>query len=325
MPFRSTSSAASTATAVAAASVALALLLALAPRPGGAPLAATAEARVTVLVGGDSPRHARVLEGLGGRLGDAGVTLEIRRAAADAEALETEARALGSAPGGVLACIGTPSCAALARTHPELPTVASMLPSATAVREHPAATGVHLGQDAATLLAQLRALFPRYRRVGLLWGEAANARALEGAREAARELDLELVAHRVASPRELAPTLKALLPEVDVLWAMTDAEVLSPQTARSLLLVSFRHRVPVIGLSSGWVENGALYAPEHDYEDIGRQSAELALRLLDGTDPRALAPLAPRRLGYTLNLRTAEHMGVDVDGERRDGAWELYR
>lgn len=74
-----------------------------------------------------------------------------------------------------------------------------------------------------------------------------------------------------------------------------------------------RRRIPVFGLSAVHVQAGALAALSCDYADVGRQAGELAVRVLGGSPAESLAPTMPRRLGLALNLRTAEHIGLEVD------------
>ncbi len=52
--------------------------------------------------------------------------------------------------------------------------------------------------------------------------------------------------------------------------------VFNPETAKSLLLFSFRHQIPLIGHRRRGSRPGALYALDRDYSDIGVQCAEMA-------------------------------------------------
>ena len=80
-----------------------------------------------------------------------------------------------------------------------------------------------------------------------------------------------------------------------------------------------RNRIPFVGLSQTWVKAGALYALDRDYEDIGAQCGELAVKILQGTSPSALPPVTPRKVVYSINLRTARHMKLDISpGALRD-------
>ena len=85
-------------------------------------------------------------------------------------------------------------------------------------------------------------------------------------------------------------------------------------------MFSFRNRIPLIGLSSAWVKAGSLFSLERDYNDVGAQAAELALKIAGGVSPSSLPPQTPRKAGYVLNRRTAEHMKLELPEGMIDGA-----
>ena len=101
--------------------------------------------------------------------------------------------------------------------------------------------------------------------------------------------------------------------------------VLNRQTAKAVLLSSFHNRIPFVGLSSAWVKAGALYALNWDYSDIGAQSGEIALRVLQGTPPGTIPPVPPRKVQYALNLKTASHMKLDLTPQLIDAALETFK
>lgn len=156
--------------------------------------------------------------------------------------------------------------------------------------------------------AWLRRLYPQGRRVGLLYDPERNARQVARLTEALRQVGLQTVATPVRSPTALPAALSGLGKKVDVILGLQDRTVFTAQTAKAILLHSFRARIPVIGLSDAWVKAGALYAIEPDYEDIGRRCS-LAARRLTGNAAELSAQ--PARLLLSVNLRTARHMRVD--------------
>jgi putative ABC transport system substrate-binding protein len=99
--------------------------------------------------------------------------------------------------------------------------------------------------------------------------------------------------------------------------------VFNPQTAQSILLFSLRHRIPFVGLSLSWVSAGALYALDRDYQDIGRQCGELALQVIHGARAGALPPSAPRKVVYSVNLKTARQLKVEIPHSLVEGAQKV--
>jgi len=164
---------------------------------------------------------------------------------------------------------------------------------------------------------------PDQKHVGVLYNPAQNQARVNEARRLSKVLGIELHAQMVSSPRELPEAMERVANQAGVFWGMTDTLVLHPQVAQSLLLFSFRNRIPFIGPSRSWVKAGALYALERDYIDMGRQCGELALKVLQGTSIGGLPPKAPRKIGYIINLKTARHMKIEIPAQLQKGALEL--
>ena len=186
------------------------------------------------------------------------------------------------------------------------------------------ATGVVLDFSEETELGWIRKILPAAGSVGVLYSPRENTAKVERAQEAAVALDLRIVPFEVSSPRDIPLALKNMSREVDVLWGISDRVLMAPGTARQIMLVTFRGRIPFVGLSPTWVKAGALYSLDRDYADIGAQSADLTARILDGTDLSELPPEPPRRIRYSLNRKTAEHLRIDIPRSILDGAREIY-
>jgi putative ABC transport system substrate-binding protein len=186
-------------------------------------------------------------------------------------------------------------------------------------------TGASLDIPPDVQFAYVRRLLPAARRVGVLFHPAETGPIVEAARGAASKHGLTLVARPIAERDDVIAALRALMGEVDVVWAVADGHVFTPQTTSALILASLRSRIPLIGLSIGHVRAGALAALYCDYDDVGEQTAALALRVLRGEAPGSLPVAFPRRVGLALNLRTAEHLKLDVPPDVASEAGETVR
>ena len=202
----------------------------------------------------------------------------------------------------------------------EVPVVAAMLFDMEPVAQAQNATGVSLRFSPEVSFTWLTRILPDHEAVGVLYDPAENQTTVEAAEPIAATLNLKLQGEKVTSPRDLQHAVDQLARRTDVLWGIPDRTVLSPQTAQHVLLFSFRHRLPFVGLSAEWVKAGALYALDRDYRDIGTQSGELAAKILSGTPPHALPPQTPRKVVYDINLKTAHKLQITLSGEVISGA-----
>lgn len=290
-----------------------------------APAAAAEPVRIGVLLSQDSMPYQEVVTGFRQLLDKNGV-----RAAIEVHALqgdETRARTAARQEAGrrteLLFAVGTLAVQAARREAPSVPLVVAMILSAEELKGAANATGVVLEVPLETELDWLRRLLPEQKNIGVLYGPAINPARISEALRLAAERGVLVHARRVETPRDLPAELEHLASQTEVLWGLADPMVLNQQTAQPLLLFSFRNRIPLVGLSRSWVKAGALYALERDFRDIGMQCGELARRILQGAPAGSLPPQSPRKLGYIINLKTAQHMKIGFPAALVKGAQEV--
>jgi putative ABC transport system substrate-binding protein len=225
----------------------------------------------------------------------------------------------------LLFTLGSLATQAAVRSGSELPLLASLILTADDLQQAKNATGVVLEFPADTQLQWLHKLLPAQPTVGVLFNAGENQQKIAAAAQVAQQLGLKLMAREVATPQELPEAMNSLSNQADVLWGITDQIVLSPQTAEPILLFSFRNRIPFVGLSTSWVKAGALYALDRDYPDLGAQCGEMAQQVLQGTPAGTLPFATPRKIIYSLNLKTANYMKIEMSQALVEGASQVFR
>jgi putative ABC transport system substrate-binding protein len=268
-----------------------------------------------------------VMAGFRRHLGENGVTAAIQSYSLQSEESEARhalemARSGGTSP---ILTVGSIATQVALQARGDAPVIACMIVDEGAIKRALNATGVTLEFSLETQFEWMKKFVPDGRTVGVLYNPGENEEQIAAAKRVARSLGLQLAAREVERPQALPAALSSLADEVDLLWGVTDQMVLSPQTAEAILLFSFRNRIPFTGLSESWVRAGALYALDRDYTDIGRQCGELALKVLRGARVSTLPPQRPRKLTYAVNLRTAEHLKVEIAAPLIDGAERVFR
>lgn len=221
--------------------------------------------------------------------------------------------------------IGSQATRLALREAGDTPLVACMVVSAEELQKAPNATGVTINFSVETQLQLLQQFLPGRKTIGLLYNPAENQVHVEEAHKVARTLGLKMLARPVEAPQALPEALTSLANDADVLWGLTDQTVLSPQTAEPILLFSFRNRIPFTGLSSSWTKAGALYALDRDYTDLGVQCGEIAVKVLQGSRAGSIPPASPRKVTYSINLKTAQHMKVDLAPSFLEGARQVFQ
>ena len=248
--------------------------------------------------------------------------LDIRDLKGDRKAAEEAGRTLEQRKVDLIYAISTSVVIPVRRTTTEVPIVFAVGSDPVAAglvdsfaRPGGRLTGVHfLSADlTAKRLEILKEILPEVRRVVTFYDPRSDVavRAANSAREAARQLKVDLVERPVGSVEDLQVGLKALkTQEVDAYFYTQDAMVVSQSqfiidTARS-------KKLPTMFGEVGAVAQGALVSYGVSYYDVGRLSAKYVQRVLTGTSPQNLAVESLNRPGLALNLKTARELGVTI-------------
>lgn len=240
--------------------------------------------------------------------------------AVSVEELGTLRARVEKGPPQLFIALGSAAAEAVTSLDQRAPVVEGMILAAEAGSGSAPVTTISLAFPADVQLDWIHRVLPRARVVGVICGPSCDTAWLNEAGLHAAALGMRLEVRVIRSPTELPQALEAVADVADLLWAVPDSMVYTPQTTRHILLSGFRNKIPLIGLSEAWVKAGALYALTWDYSDIGAQCAERALAVLGGKDAAALPMVGPRAAVVVLNKRTAEHMKADIPPEVRAAA-----
>jgi ABC-type uncharacterized transport system substrate-binding protein len=176
-------------------------------------------------------------------------------------------------------------------------------------------TGVHSRFTGLTgkRMELLKEMVPTMQRILTFYNpnHLPAQRSAKLAREAARELNLELIERPVPSVEELRKALVALRPgAADAYLYVSDAMVSSQ--AELLINTATANRLPTMFQERWFVAKGALAAYGESYYRIGRISAKHVERILLGTDPKDLPVEQSNRPTFTVSLRTAKALGLEI-------------
>ena len=160
--------------------------------------------------------------------------------------------------------------------------------------------------------------------VGIVWnsGEANSKSQVEQAKEAAKELGIEIKDVTVTNSSEVQQGVQSLS-DVDGIYVPTDNAVVS--ALESVISFGQENEIPVISADTDSVERGALGTYGIDYEQHGKLAGEMAVKILkDGEDPADMAVgFAPEdALELVVAPENAKKFGVEIPQEVIDRADE---
>ncbi len=162
-------------------------------------------------------------------------------------------------------------------------------------------------------LELLKEMVPRLRRVVTFYDpdRPGAAPRMEAARDAARQLKVELLERRVTSAEELRAGLGALRAgEADALLSGGDSMVIG-QTAL-VIDIARAKKLPTMFTELDSVAKGGLASYGVSYYAMGRLSAKYVQRVLLGANPGELPVEQVDKLYFVINLKTAKALGLTI-------------
>ncbi len=140
---------------------------------------------------------------------------------------------------------------------------------------------VVLDQPATRLLHLAQLVKPDMSRLGLLTGRQSQKRIPE-LTKASKDIGISLNKLELQPTQNPVKALESIFANSEGYLVLPDKADFNRQTAKWIIYLGYRHRIPVIGYSSRYVDAGALLSIYSTPEHIGRQSYELIEALIKG-------------------------------------------
>jgi len=155
-----------------------------------------------------------------------------------------------------------------------------------------------------------RYIFPRVKRIGVLYSEKYNKHWFNTAREAAKEMGVEIIGRSLSKRRDTLPALKDLLPEIDALWLISDPVVMADKkTLIKLFKQCDASKKPVFSYHDAFAGYGAVLIVSVDNPTTGRQAAAISRKVLSKDVVKKKVQL-PAGSHIILNLKKANAYGL---------------
>lgn len=171
-------------------------------------------------------------------------------------------------------------------------------------------SAVYIDQPLDRQFDILDAAFGDRRRLGVLLGPTSAQ--LQGALTilAARH-NFTLHVERINAQEELLPALDRLLEQSNLLLAIADPLVSNSYTAKSLLLSTYRYRVPVMAYSKAYTDAGATLSVYSTPTQTARQAARMIGTFLRDRRRGLPSPQYPEHYSIHINPRVADSLGLN--------------
>ncbi|QPK81218.1 ABC transporter substrate-binding protein [Schaalia sp. ZJ405] len=157
--------------------------------------------------------------------------------------------------------------------------------------------------------------------VGIIYssGEVNSEVQVDLAKKAAKENGLTVVETTVTNSAEVQQAAEDLAKKVDAIYVPTDNTVVS--ALASVVQATETAKIPLISGEAESVKDGALATYGIDYFTLGRQTGEMAIRILTkGADPASTPVEAQEKTELTINETTAQAIGLTIPEDLKAAA-----
>jgi putative ABC transport system substrate-binding protein len=175
-------------------------------------------------------------------------------------------------------------------------------------------------------MEMVRTFIPHLQKLGVLYnsGETNSKSSVAMIKMVGKTMGYEVVDATVSRTSEVYQATKSLVGRVDAVFIPTDNTVV--ESLESAIKVCAQNKLPLFCADVDSVKRGALAAKGFDYYELGRQTAQMARRILvQGALPAETPVEHQKNLQLHLNLKYAGQMGVKVPPALSATADKVYR
>ena len=248
------------------------------------------------------------------------IEIDLQNAQGEQRNLKTISQQLAESSDVVLA-IATPSAQSLANTTQTTPVIFSAVTDPVSAklvesREHPGGnvtgTSDQSSDAISTQINLIKKVLPKAKTIGILYtqSEPNSVVQKDEAKRLLEEKGFTVVEKTILDSNNVKAAAESLMAEVDMVFVPTDNIISS--TMETVKQVSIKHKVPVFGGSTEMVAVGGLYNYGTNYEELGRQTARMLIRVLKGENPENIAVELPEKLELHTNQEMADALGIDI-------------
>jgi len=170
-------------------------------------------------------------------------------------------------------------------------------------------SAVFLDQPYSRQLALARILKPDAKSIGVILGPDSS-KDFYSLHQAARKQEFNLHSDTFNDDDNPVKRLQPIMDNSDIFLALPDQTVFNRTTAKWLLYLTLRKKVPLIAFSRNYVRSGALAAVISDPAQTGRHTAELITEL--STSGQLPAPQHSRYFSVAINQQTARQLQLRI-------------
>lgn len=219
----------------------------------------------------------------------------------------------------VIVAIATPSAQAAVTVSKTIPVVFSAVTDPIAAKLVPSlvkpgsnVTGLSDMANVKQHLSLIKEFIPQLKTVGVPYnpGEANSVSMLKAIKVDAAEMGITIVESAAPKSSDVMIAAKQLVGKVDAIYCPIDNTIIS--AVESVVKVGIDAQIPVFAGDTDTVSRGAVAAVGYDYFDLGRQTGDIVVRILQGEEPGEIDVKMAEGTNLFVNPKMAARMGIEI-------------
>ncbi len=287
--------------------------------------------KIGVLQQLEHPALDRAREGFVQALADNGlvdgekIVLDIQNAQSDQSNLQTMADRLVNNENDLILAIATGAAQTVAGKTSDIPILITAVtdPVDAGLVDSMEAPGTNVSgtSDASPMKEQLELMIrlcPDVKTVGLIYTSSEDNSVLQisQAKDILATMNLEFVEQTVTNSNDVQQAVQSLVTKCDAIYVPTDNVLASSMAIVGS--VANEAKIPVICGESGMVTSGGFATLGISYFNLGYQTGEMAIRVLNGEDVSTMAVETQKEFEYAINGDVAEILGITIPDDLQE-------
>jgi putative ABC transport system substrate-binding protein len=173
-------------------------------------------------------------------------------------------------------------------------------------------------------LELIREFIPDLNDIGILYnpGEVNSVVQVDIAKEKAEEMGVNMHEGTVSNSSEVSLAVASIVDKVDAIYIPTDNIIVS--ALPTVLQNANSKNIPVFASENNSVEQGAIATVGIDYYELGKQTGQMAARILEGADPANTPIESSKELKLYINKTAAENIGLEIPADLLEEADQVF-
>lgn len=247
------------------------------------------------------------------------LTVDYKNAQNDQSTLNSIAQKFASDKLDLVLAIATPSALSMATASKDVPILITAVTDPVTAKlansmEKPGmnVTGTTDMNPVKQQFELLKKLIPNAKKVGVIYnaGEVNSQVQVKLVKEVAVGMGLTIVEATVTGTADVMQATESLVSKVDAVYVPTDNTVVT--AADAVLKVTDKNKIAVIAGESSVVDKGGLGTIGINYKNLGKQTGEMALKVLKGSKPADMPIESQKEFDTVINKTNAALLGITI-------------